>query len=381
MSNNISQHILWNGFQYKWNRFPHRLSILGSRFNNAIYRPNNISVYHEQALKIGNLWQEMANYTTTYTALQIANVYMGNGRTPTIEINTPIEQLFDQTFTFKVRLAELYSSSNHLFFSDNQALTASVLLNGFFLRPLNNISGWHLGGWGLKIVSATMLNHEEVQFEVRVYCRPAASPEPAPHGNKDENNVKWTAAIPCCYELEIDYSIIVAAAANIDIADMNLNSEAERVYHFDKKITIDAPFNPDKYQNAFVGLRGFYFQLSSHKAKAKKTGRYIRHLSAYLNDLKVDAKTGKVSCQGNFGFSNTILNKKVITALPWNLKTDLYVSRIAINEAMQFRHGNLNSYTLAAPNKNLDSHAYLFARKLDINFGKQDIQKNERLLV
>ena len=381
MNNNISQHILWNGFHYKWKHFPHRLSILGSRFNNAINRSNHISVYHEKALKIGNLWQEMADYLTTYTALQINNIYLGSGRTAKIEINTPIEQLFDETFTFRVRLDELDSSFNSLFFSETQALTASVLLNGFFLKPLNNISGWHLGGWGLKIVSAMMLTHEEAQFQLQVYCRPAASPEPAPHGNRNEHNVKWTAQMPCRYELEIDFSLLVASNDSIDIADIDLNSEAERVYHFDKKITIDAPFNPSQYQNAFVGLRGFYFQLSSHKINAQKTGRYIRHLSAYLNDLQVDSQTGRVTCQGNFGFSNTILNKRVVTALPWNLKTDLYVSRIAVNEKMQLWHGNLNSYTLAAPNKNLNSHSYLFARKLDIIFPQNDLLNSEKWLV
>jgi len=372
MNNNISQHILWNGFHYKWNRFPHRLSILGSRFNNTVNRANNISAYHEKALKIGNLWQEMADYIATYSALQVSNVFLGSGRTPKIEITTPIEQLFDETLSFTVRLDELHSSfQNHIFFAA-QNLEASVLLNGFFLKPLNNVSGWHLGGWGLKIVSATMLNHEEVTFRLRVYCRPATSPEPAPHGNKDENNVKWTVAIPCRYELEVDFSLLVGPKHSIDIANIDLNSEAERVYHFDKKITIEAPFNPSQYQNAFVGLRGFYFQLGSHKSTAQKTGRYIRHLSAYLNDVQVNLQTGKVSCQANFGFSNTILNKRVVTALPWNLKTDLYVSRIAINETMQVQHGNLNSYTLAAPNKNLDSHAYLFARKLDIDFHQNE---------
>ncbi len=372
MKKNISKHLIWNGFYYKWKNFPHRIAILGNRFNNIVADTTSISAYHEKALKIGNLGRETADYGVYYAGVATENIFVGTGRIGPLSIICPIEKGIEKVYETTVDLADLQSTFKLKQFKNGKTQKVAVLCNGFFLKPVNNISGWHFGGLGIKVEHAIMVDKTKARFRVRVYCRPASSPEPAPHGNRDEANNKWTAKDECEYELHVDYCLVVGEADNMDVLNVGLNKSNTQGYEFLQNMPVTIYHEPQKYQHAFVGLQGFYFHLNSHKANATKSGRYIREISAYVHDVKYNAKKGTLFCNGFLGLSNTILSSKSFTAIPWNVDACLYLSSIALNTKASINYHTYKDITPKQIQKNsLGEHnsAFVFPKRIQSDWG------------
>lgn len=106
-----SRGILWQGFNYQWKRVPHRLSILGSHFNNLLVNDHSLSAYHDKHLKIGNFPKGEADYQVGYCALQLGGVFYAMGRSEILHIETPYQVAFEQSFNIEIDLSKTISHS------------------------------------------------------------------------------------------------------------------------------------------------------------------------------------------------------------------------------------------------------------------------------
>lgn len=359
-----SKHFIWNGFNYRWNRYPHRLSILGSQFNNLICQQHTLSAYHDFSVKIGNYPKDYAHYQIPYTSLHLPEVFLGSGRTPPLLIDTPVEHLFKQKFQIKVNLNDLLHIGNYTqSFKIGKRYELSVLLNGFYLQATNNRSGWHFGGLGIIIDNPQRIDSRTVSFDILVKCRPAQSPEPAPHGNKSPNNEPWTITQNCRYHLFVDYVIVAARPKKIHLLNKKITDTAEKSYSFLHQSKMADTLSMKKLPKAFIGIQGFDFLLNSHKGDDYKHGRYFRQLGAMINNMSLEQQL--LQYQAHLIFSNTVLNENKLTAFPWNIEASMYLCRIACPETAIINYKTLDSKTLYALDNNIDTYNYTFSKKID----------------
>ncbi len=355
MKNNISTGILWQGFGYQWKSMPHRLSFLGSQFNNLVVKEKELSAYHDKFLKIGNFPKGEANYRVGYNVLQLEGLFFGTGRTAVLDIETPYQVAFEQNYEVRVQLKNLQASFPFQPATISQAPpNLQVVLNGFSISCQGNDSGWHFGGLGIELADAKWMSADTISFVVHTFCRPANSPEPMPHGNVERKTKrKWQNHHPCKYQLVVDYKVFVGNHDQLYIEQQTIEHEVNNRRRIDHEEELQFSFDPKKYNTAFPAITGFKFKLDAHRKTARKTGRYIRNLGVDVGKVSLDSKKGKLSCTGGFNFSNTILNKREFTAFPWNLEATLHVCQLAIKGKGNFQYNELTGRT-----SNSEDHVY-----------------------
>ncbi len=344
---------IWQGFHFQWKRYPHRVSILGSRFNNLVRSGNTVSFYHDQLLKIGNWPTGEAVYQVPYGLLS-STLFTAMGRTEPLDLTSQFQKGCSECFEINVPISQLQSIGALPQIDKTKLPQIKIAVNGFSIVPKGNDSGWHFGGIGIQVEYASWKDTEHITFQLRASIRPAGSPEPMPHGNVERKNKKpWKTTDPCCYMLEVDYTVFLGHEDEMEVTDTTITHEAKnrkRIEHFEQ---LEFSYNKAKFDFAFPVLSGFKLEIDAPKVGAKNTGRYVREMGAFIKDIHLNKRKGKLYCLAGYQFSNTILDNKRFTAFPWNIATTLNVSQIAVKDKGKIKYQSVEGNSIGA-----DDHVY-----------------------
>ena len=335
-----SCHLLWNGFTYKWNKAPHRLAILGSRFNNWYLEKEGISAYHDHFLKIGNWPPDSATYHAPITAIATREIFIGTGRRNDVVVSGKLGHECRKEVEVHVKLADLLSTYDYAKLAAARDSQVTVLLNGFKIEADNNRSGWHFRGLGIEVKGATWKGKDGVKFKANFFTHPDLNPDPIYHGNKKPEGDKWRREDPCKYRFSIDYTILIGSPDKIDTDEKQIEHEVTRKKRTRIEEEVSFAHDYSRFPAVFAGMNGFEFHVNNHGKKKGASGRYIKEMAAYLSDFVEDKKGNTFSCQGNLAFSNG-----GITAFRWDLNARLSFSKIGLAGKSQVKHGELNGAT------------------------------------
>jgi len=330
------------------------VSVLGSRFNNLITNNDEVSFYHDQHLKIGNWPSGDASYQVPFGLLISSSLFTAQGRTEPIDLTSQFQKGCAECLEIKVPLSQLQSLGPMPKIYKTKLPQIKIAVNGFSITPKGNDSGWHFGGIGIHIENARWEGTEHIVFQLNAFIRPAGSPEPYPHGNVErKQNKLWKIADPCCYMMQIDYTVFLASEKQMEVTDAVVSHHVKNrkmVEHFEQ---LEFSYNKKEYDFAFPVLSGFKLALDAHKPGAKKTGRYVRGMGVFLKDIHLNKRKGKLYCLAGYQFSNTILDKKKFTAFPWNFEATLHVSQIAVKD-----EGSVTYQSVSGNTFNADDYVY-----------------------
>ncbi|CAN5183251.1 hypothetical protein BH09BAC1_BH09BAC1_28690 [soil metagenome] len=336
--------VVWNGMQFKWQKYPHRLSILGSRLSPkwSEDRRQLLSYEHELSLKIGNWPPENADYFVPFTRIMAHQGYIGTGQA-VIQVSCPIEVGITQQETITVDLANLTAFTNVSEKGGTQG-RVKVLLNGFRVQSENNVSGWHFGGLGIELSHAKILDGHQLQFDAEVFIRPARSPEPLSHGNRGWKFKKD----PCGYFIHFDFLVIAGQKEDVHFTESKVEvheETARKEYKALMKATMPGKDN-QRYANAFSGITGFKFKLGKQDKALlpMRTGRYIRELGFYTENFKYSTHSGIGEIAMNLAFSNLGDNVSYL-ANKWKLETSVKLCMVQINGLEYLEHGSIKGTT------------------------------------
>lgn len=340
---------IWQGFHFQWRRYPHRISVLGSRFNNIVAKGKQVSFYHDQHLKIGNWPTGDASYQVPFGLLTGSGLYCGMGRTKPLDLTSRFQEGCSNCFEINVPVNQLQTLGSIPKIYKTKLPQIKIAVNGFTILPVGNDSGWHFGGIGVHIEKARWVDTEHIAFQLHAFIRPAGSPEPLPHGNVERKNKKpWKTSDPCCYMMEVDYAVFLGEEEQMEVTDSSVVHEVKNrkmVEHFNH---LEFKYNKTKFNFAFPVISGFKMELDAPKVGAKNTGRYVREMGAFIKDVHLNKRKGKLYCLAGYHFSNTILDKKKFTAFPWNIKTTLHISQIAVKDEGGITYQSVSGNTFSS---------------------------------
>lgn len=335
--------VVWNGLHFKWQKYPHRLSILGSRLF-PIWsedRKQLLNYDHELSLKIGNWPPEHAEYFVPFTRIQAQQGFLGTGHA-VVPVCCPIELGGKEKITVEVKVPSLVNYTQQTKILAGQRL--KVLLNGFRVQSENNVSGWHFGGLGIELSKAKIVEDDKIQFDAEVYVRPARSPEPLTHGN---GNWKFKTD-ECQYFIHFDYMVVAGAKEEVHFTESKvemIENTARKEYKGQLKATMPGKDN-ERYEKAFSAITGFKFKLDKQdKALLKqRTGRYIREMGFFNEYFKYDASSGIGEIAMNLAFSN-LGDRVAYLANKWKLETSVHLCMVQMNGLEEMEHGSVQGIT------------------------------------
>lgn len=329
--------VVWNGFHFQWEKYPHRLSILGSRFHAVTDDEQGLrSFEHELKIKIGNWPPERALYKVPYYTLKNSSLFLAKGYTE-LETRSMIECGGTTTETVRIPVADLLNINPEV--KDVEQVT--ILLNGFHIESINNQSGWHFGGLGIELSDAH-IHDGMLTFTASAFARPARSPELLTHGNR-----QWNYRSECQYRFHIDFLVIggdksVFSSSGVDLEQQDVTER--KTFSHNLKTSIQGVANA--YEQALTGISGFHFKLEAHdKAMFKKrTGRYIREMGFLSKGLHYDAKTGRAKADVSLMFSNEPERFRYL-ANKLKMESAMKLHLIQLNGAEVIERGQLEGFT------------------------------------
>lgn len=336
----VNSAIIWNGFHFKWEKYPHRLSVLGSRFVPVMSEADRSGYFnHELSVKIGNWPPERALYTVPYQLVNDPSLYIGKGHL-SIYTSCPIEEGTVSRHKVSLRPESLLQVNNSTIPTKDHQV--AVLLNGFRIQSVNNVSGWHFGGLGIQISNAHMTTEGEIAFDVEVFARPARSPELITHGNK-----KWNYRKVCNYDFDIDIAVIAGAEDMMHAEKHSIVAadNSNRKTFFNQANSV-LQGTAAKYQHAISGISGFNFKLTAHDNAwfKKRTGRYIREMGFYIDGFEYDQETGAGTIKSTTVFSNDPINLHYL-AMKHKLESSLVLHMIQLNGVSSTLHQHVSGAT------------------------------------
>jgi hypothetical protein len=266
-------------------------------------------------------------------AVRTGDVFIGMGTTPMVRLTSKIETSANRINKIRVSAKDLSTHFGDMASVNKTGMSrVKVLLNGFHLEAKSAEAGWHFGGLALSVYGAEWRSNDDVEFSLYTYVRPALSPEPFRHGYHD-----WTPKEDCIYDVVIDYAIVAGAPENVAFVDRTEELSADNVVEASartpKTVGIRITEEPFKYREAFLGMYGFEFYVSSaSKNRTADTGRYIRTLAAHVREFSWDEGKQLGSFERALSFSND-------GALPetWSLKAQHHSALIGVNGSFSRR--------------------------------------------
>lgn len=332
--------IIWNGFHFKWEKYPHRLSLLGSRFVPVFSEENQLDRFeHQLKVKIGNWPPERAHYKVPYYAIASPNLMIASGTTELAAL-CMIEEGTTVTQTVSVPLSELLHVNAST--TDINTEQVAVLLNGFSIQSMNNHSGWHFGGLGIEILGPARIEDNVLHFEVSIYARPARSPELMHHGNKD-----WNYRTQCHYHFVIDYLCIAGSSDHMYNAEYHLEQQDSTPRtSFRQEMSASIQGASNKFEHALTAISGFRFKLDAHDRALfkKRTGRYVRELGFMNRGISYDAERGRGRVDVSLLFANEG-NRVAYLANKLKLDTSIKLNMLQLGQVDNLLQGTINGTT------------------------------------
>lgn len=314
--------LLWNGFRYKWEEHPHRLSWLESRFSvdSVDRRTGDLIGRHAFGVKIGSFPQDEARYTARYHAVRSTRVAFGRMTVGPVRLTTTIDRAAEVEVAVSADLASTGARGD---FGEDPEI--HVLLGGFEIESTTHGSGWHFRGLGIAAKHARYdARTRRVEFDLWARVHPSNSPDPA-NGVDAFGGAKgaleaaryffagghrylgdWPANEPCEYSLAVDVVIVVgergrlpSAARSVSTASPGRTLAARET----REITIELPAAAREATSAFLGTTGFLVRLDDSWTARK--GRYIRELGIEADRFRLDpADRSRASFRVRHTFSN-----------------------------------------------------------------------------
>ncbi len=309
----LSDGLLWQGFDYRWDKHPHRLSYLGSWFDYEFSR--RLQAEHSFEAKIGAFPGDRADYGVGYGLFRARDVFVGFGQRAGIRLAAPLGRLFGVGDPITIRLpwADLQST-----WTGPRAgfERAAVVLNGFHLAvdpDMDRVdgdpwtSGWHLGHLGFWIPQdSVQLEGGELSFRLERRFGPALSPDPftEPH---PRGPGRWPESATCVYRLTLHYAVIAGAAADFafEPQELPLSATQPTTSHRASEQTLWS--GPSGFSGAMPAISGFDVALQDARDPDRDTvrdARYIRELRVALGPARFDPATGSLRARTMFAFSN-----------------------------------------------------------------------------
>lgn len=318
--------LIWQGFDYRWLKHPHRLSYLGTWFD---YEPrgNELSGDHRFEVKIGAWPGDRADYRVGYGNFESSSVFVGYGAQAKIRLAARLGEVggVNDPVSVTVRLADLQSTWTGARSGFDRA---AVVLNGFHLAVEKGLkdehgeawtSGWHLGRLGFWIPpDSVQIRGDRVTFEVERRFGPSHSPDPFTHAGPGGLG-QWPEAAVCAYHLTLHYAVVAGPSADFDFEADELELSARRgttsYTHFEETLWK----GPPGFAGAMPALTGFEVSLRDARRNGdRRDARYIRELRMGLGPARWEAERGTLRARTHFEFSNDADTPG--TAKDWSLK-------------------------------------------------------------
>ncbi|MCB9233695.1 MAG: hypothetical protein H6581_18705 [Bacteroidia bacterium] len=340
----VSHGLLWNGFRYAWKANPHRLSILGSRFEEYLFEKEELKVWHRFRSKIGNWPQDQLTYTVPYTFLQAEKVWLGTAKTR-FQIRAFYNERGEISFSAVIPYASILGSLPFTQLKDPQAAHWMAFLNGFHIFPANNPSGWHFKELALQI-GAPVSGKKEISVPITASVWPAKNPELVAHGNEN-----WLGRPECMYNLVMDIFLVMDPKG----VALQVPFRKEKILQKTGLGELEEPFsfeNPVK-STFFAANRGF----SIRATEAKAPGYYIRGMGMEARRFHEDPEVGKYISSGHLSFSNA--GK---WPLPWEMELALEQSLVTMPaDLLTLTEGEITG----EPGKGVQVHEQVIRCKLN----------------
>ena len=287
----LSRALLWNGFSYRWQRNPHRLSILGTRFEEVLFGKNSMTVWHRFRSKVGHWPLDSLDYQIPYTFLQAENVWMGTA-TARCQMCCFYKEKGEISFSAVIPLDAIRASLPFSEIKDAPKAKWLAFLNGFHIFSSNNKSGWHFKEFTLKIGEVSV-GKNEISIPITARIHPSDNPEWVSHGNE-----KWIGKPHCAYNLEVDIFVLADPQKRVKAHKFSLN---ETVIGKGEHETKDAFQHKSKEPiQFFSAIRGFSIRDKDEESK----GKYLRGLTVTTERYHEDHEQGLYISNGLVSFSN-----------------------------------------------------------------------------
>ncbi len=284
---------LWNGIRYRWRKTSHRLSWLGTGF---------ASDRHELTLKIGRFPPDIADYTTWFVRLpEMEDVTVVSG----IAVGLQPRGIIGQTARARTTVHVSSEALSHQGLSGPDIHGVAVL-GGFRVRSVGNRSGWHFGRLALDL-GPLYRGSEGLAFDVEVTLRPSEAPEFFHLGNRG-----WSYDLPCIYDVEVDWVVILGAPEVLSIEPRHWETEVHRGITVERteELRIGCPPGVAPARCPAVGLQRFDIEVDAiarqrrlSRALRYHTGRNIRELGLWV-EMEHDDESGVSLIRPGVAFSN-----------------------------------------------------------------------------
>lgn len=333
--------IVWNGFHFRWEKYPHRLSLLGSRFHPVWSDAKELNGFdHELKVKIGNWPPERADYNVPYHLMYSQEHFIAKATTEVV-VSCMIEEGTTVTQRVELAVSDMLRINPLVDLEDTHQI--AVLLNGFNIQSVNNQSGWHFGGLGIELKGPAEIKSGKVSFDLEIYARPARAPEPLPHGNKD-----WNAKTACQYCFHVDHLIVAGPADKLWHADTLIEKADKNAgIRFENDLVTTIQGMPGAFEHAIPGISGFKFKLSAHDKSIfkKRSGRYMREIGFLMQDaMEYDQVKGKGRLKVSTRFANDGERVRYL-ANKMMLESYIKLDMLQLNGLEKVQRGNITGQT------------------------------------
>ncbi|MBI4616393.1 MAG: hypothetical protein HY720_22470 [Planctomycetes bacterium] len=298
--------LLWNGLSYEWEGHPHRLSVLGSRYEVGSVDPwtGALEGSHEFSVRIGSFPPDRASYESRYEAVRSRAVEFGQIRVGPIELEGRIGAELRREVEFETTLAAMGIRRSP------RRPRAVALLAGLSVRSTGWESGWHFQGLGVGVSRARIHEDGSVTLAARAFVRPADSPD---FVNGFDYLGDWPAGEPVGYRVWLDVTVVVGEAEDFVATAIRIRNGPTRLATRtrilrDVRLTGRSTWDGNR---AFLGTASFELALD---ADTRRDGRYIRRLEVAARDFVYDPATRRARFAVAHGFSN-----QGLISYPWRL--------------------------------------------------------------
>lgn len=300
--------ILWQGFHHKWKSNPHRLSKLGSYFNDIEFEPSDgsgaIFAEHTAYFRVG-AYNDTALIKTKgqFVKSSQLGIYHASVGSDCLSVTADVGQKDSASCEQAINLKAID-------FQDYDEVT--VVLRGFRIWSESYSMGYNTRGFAIRLVPLDRdRDRDTFTFRAKFSIHPAHSPDRPLLGDGCSGGSHCDSYT---YHAKIFYTLVGTkrGSGHITVQNDPANEYSQHIVmspsHVPDYVSVNTrqtSISGDSgFSEGIVAIQGFSWFLDDWK-KTRKDGRYIRDLRFDLADIDYNPSSGKAKFKTNMYFNNT----------------------------------------------------------------------------
>lgn len=298
--------ILWQGFHHKWEDNPHRLSKLGSYFNDLEFEDSAgggvLFAEHTTYFRVG-AYNDTARIKTKAQFVKSSHLGINHGSVSSecLSVTADVGQKESASCEEIIDLKKID-------FQNYDEIT--VVLRGFRIESESYATGYNTRGFAIRLIPLER-DKNTFSFKARFTIHPAHSPD---RPFLDDSCSGSNHCDTYTYQAKIFYTLIGVNknSGHITESEEPSNEYSQHVVMSPGHVPDYASANTRKtsisgdpgFAEGFVAIQGFSWFLDKWK-RTRRDGRYIRDLRFDLADIDYDPTSGRARFKTNMYFNNT----------------------------------------------------------------------------